>query len=65
MMNVAVHEVLEQLPTQELEATLETFLAPLTDRLPDERFRRTVPSNGSVERPESCSSGCWAATLPS
>lgn len=42
MMNVAVQDVLDQLPAQEIETSLHTFLDPLTRPLPDERFRRTV-----------------------
>ncbi len=42
MKNLAIQEMLDQLPTKELEALLDTFLTPLTQRLPDERFRRTA-----------------------
>lgn len=43
MRSIAANEVLTQLPIGELEESLEAFLSPMMERLPDERLRRVVP----------------------
>jgi hypothetical protein len=43
MDSVVIDEVLDKLPTNELDETLGEFVAPFTEVLPDERLRRVVP----------------------
>ena len=43
MDSIAIADMLAKLPTCELEQSLPTFLAPLTDLLPDRRLQRVVP----------------------
>ncbi len=43
MDSVLIRDVLDKLPVPELEHSLQTFLAPLTDLLPDRRLQRVVP----------------------
>ncbi len=43
MSTIAVKEVLEQLPVSEVQASLNKFLAPMMDILPDKRLGRVVP----------------------
>jgi hypothetical protein len=43
MDSVVIDEVLDKLPTKELDETLSEFVAPFTEVLPDERLRRVVP----------------------
>ncbi len=43
MESVLIQQLLDKLPTAELEHSLTTFLAPLLDRLPDRRLQRVVP----------------------
>jgi hypothetical protein len=43
MDSVVIGEVLDKLPTNELDETLSEFVAPFTEVLPDERLRRVVP----------------------
>lgn len=43
MDSVVIDEVLDKLPTNELDETLSEFVAPFTEVLPDERLRRVVP----------------------
>jgi hypothetical protein len=74
MLNIPLSEVLSKLPVEELEASLQDFVAPLSDMLPEKRLRQIVPlavrgilSNEtpviaamvqSVSRQEAA---CWAA----
>jgi len=43
MESVLIDQVLDKLPTAELEHSLTRFLTPLLDRLPDRRLQRVVP----------------------
>jgi hypothetical protein len=43
MDSAVIDEVLDKLPTNELDETLSEFVAPFTEVLPDERLRRVVP----------------------
>lgn len=43
MDSVVINEVLDNLPTAQLDESLNDFLAPFTAVLPDERLRRVVP----------------------
>lgn len=43
MPSIAIEEVLAKLPTAELEQSLQHFLAPLIDLVPDRRLQRVVP----------------------
>jgi hypothetical protein len=74
MLNIPLSEVLSKLPVEELECSLQGFVAPLSDMLPEKRLRQIVPlavrgilSNEtpviaamvqSVSRQEAA---CWAA----
>jgi hypothetical protein len=74
MLNIPLAEILGKLPVKELEHTLDEFIAPLSQLLPEKRLRRVVPlaTRGiltnetpviaamaqSVSRQEA---GCWAA----
>jgi hypothetical protein len=44
MKSVAIQDVMSQLPNAELEATLNAFVEPITRRLPDARYRQSVPT---------------------
>ncbi len=43
MDSVLIRDVLDKLPVPELEHSLQTFLAPLTELVPDRRLQRVVP----------------------
>jgi len=43
MNNVAIQDVLNQLPADELAASLNAFIEPLIKGIPDDRLRRNVP----------------------
>ena len=43
MFTIPLNDVLDKLPAAELEQTLEAFVAPLVERLPDQRLKRMVP----------------------
>lgn len=43
MMNIPLTEIFAKMPVEELEQTLNDFLAPITDLLPEERLRQVVP----------------------
>lgn len=43
MMNIPLTEIFAKMPVEELEQTLNEFLTPITDQLPEERLRRVVP----------------------
>ena len=43
MLNIPLTEIFAKMPVQELEQTLNDFLVPITDLLPEERLRRVVP----------------------
>jgi Transposase DDE domain len=43
MTSIAIDTVLAKLPTAELEQSLQTFLAPMIDLVPDRRLQRVVP----------------------
>jgi len=43
MDSVLIDEVLDKLPTKELDDSLSEFVAPFTEVLPDERLRRVIP----------------------
>jgi hypothetical protein len=43
MQNIPLGEVLAKLPIGELDETLNDFLAPVTELLPEQRLRRVVP----------------------
>jgi hypothetical protein len=43
MDSLVIDEVLDKLPTDELDETLGEFVAPFSEVLPDERLRRVVP----------------------
>ena len=43
MLNIPLREIFAKMPVEELEQTLNDFLAPMTDLLPEERLRRVVP----------------------
>jgi len=43
MMNISLTEIFAKMPVAELEQTLDDFLVPITDLLPEERLRRVVP----------------------
>ena len=43
MTTIAVNDVLEQLPVTEVQASLQEFLAPMMEVLPDKRLGRVVP----------------------
>jgi len=43
MIEKAVKEVLDKLPTAELENSMETFLKPMMEVLPDKRLQGVVP----------------------
>ncbi len=43
MTSIAIDAVLAKLPTAELEQSLQTFLAPMIDLVPDRRLQRVVP----------------------
>jgi len=74
MLNIPLSEVLSKLPVEELECSLQDFVTPLSDMLPEKRLRQIVPlavrgilSNEtpviaamvqSVSRQEAA---CWAA----
>jgi len=74
MLNIPLSEILSKLPVEELECSLQDFVAPLSDILPEQRLRQIVPlavrgilSNEtpviaamvqSVSRQEAA---CWAA----
>jgi hypothetical protein len=74
MLNIPLTEVIDKLPADEIEQTLEEFAAPLSVLLPEKRLQRVVPlaARGiltnetpviaeiaqSVSRTEA---GCWAA----
>lgn len=40
---IAIKEVLEQLPIEEVESSLEEFLSPIMERMPEVRLGRVVP----------------------
>ena len=50
MSTIAVKEVLDQLPVSEVEASLNEFLAPMMERLPDKRLGRAVPLAVGIDR---------------
>lgn len=43
MLNIPLTEIFAKMPVEELEQTMNDFLAPITDLLPEERLRRVVP----------------------
>jgi hypothetical protein len=43
MLNIPLTEIFAKMPVEELEQTLNDFLAPITELLPEERLRRVVP----------------------
>jgi hypothetical protein len=43
MSTIAVKDVLEQLPVSEVQASLNEYLRPMMEILPDERVGRVVP----------------------
>ena len=43
MMNISLTEIFAKMPVEELEQTMNEFLAPVTDLLPEKRLRRVVP----------------------
>jgi len=43
MKTIAINEVMEQLPIDEIESSLNDFLSPMMTRLPDVRLGRVVP----------------------
>lgn len=43
MLNIPLNEILAKMPVEEMEQTLNEFLAPLRDLLPEERLRQVVP----------------------
>ena len=43
MLNIPLTEIFAKMPVEELEQTLNDFLVPITDLLPEERLRRIVP----------------------
>lgn len=43
MLNIPLSEIIAKMPIEELEQTLNDFLAPVTDLLPEKRLRRVVP----------------------
>lgn len=43
MTTIAVNDVLDQLPVSEVQASMNEFLAPIKERLPDKRLGRVVP----------------------
>ena len=43
MDSLVIDEVLDKVPTNELDEALGEFVAPFTEVLPDERLRRVVP----------------------
>ena len=47
MSTIAIKEALEQLPVKELEASLEAFLSPMMEPLPD----RTAATGGAAGGP--------------
>ncbi len=42
MCTIAQNEVLTKIPVAELEAEIETFLEPVTKRLPEKRLRKVL-----------------------
>lgn len=51
MMNIPLTEILAKMPVEELEQTLNDFLAPSTDLLPEERLRLVEVYNSRLD--------CW------
>ena len=45
MLNIPLTEIFAKMPVEELEQTLNEFLEPVTDLLPEERLRRVVPGH--------------------
>ncbi len=43
MMNISLTEIFAKMSIEELEQTLNDFLTPVTELLPEERLRRVVP----------------------
>lgn len=43
MTTIAVNNVLDQLPVSEVQTSMNKFLAPMMDVLPDKRLGRVVP----------------------
>ena len=44
MFTIPLNDVLDKLPAAELEQTLAAFVAPMVERLPDQRLKRIVPT---------------------
>lgn len=42
MLNIPLSKILSKLPVEEMEQTLEAFVRPLSDLLPEKRLRRVV-----------------------
>src|SRR3972149_11674603 len=43
MWNIPLTEIFAKMPVEELDQTLNDFLSPITELLPEERLRRVVP----------------------
>ena len=43
MSTISITDMIEQLPAKEVEASLESFLKPMIDVMPDRRLGRVVP----------------------
>ncbi|MEM7126058.1 MAG: hypothetical protein AAF702_07010 [Chloroflexota bacterium] len=43
MNRIAINEVLDQLPIEELESSLNEFLSPIIERMPEKRLGKVVP----------------------
>ena len=43
MMNIPLTEIIAKMPIEELDRTLNDFLSPIVELLPEERLRRVVP----------------------
>jgi hypothetical protein len=43
MMNIPLTDIFAKMPVEELDRTLDDFLAPIVELLPEERLRRVVP----------------------
>ena len=43
MSTITISDVIEQLPAKEVEASLESFLEPMIEAMPDKRLGRVVP----------------------
>jgi hypothetical protein len=42
MLNIALSEALAKLPVAELQASIEEYVEPMTENLPDKRLREVV-----------------------